>query len=528
MSSEFEDFNQVMEPEPASREQNLTQAQAAEPQDPDSTQQEQDDPGTTAHLGNPSDEDSSSSDDSPSEASQDPSDEQASSLPATTMVFPQVAAPDEEADAQDQPLPPPSFLDVGATFVDWLRGRLHALGTFAATHKLVLALIALCVAGAAAGLAYWTIDSSRMPSDEQIKVDASSRLAAPSYTAGEFAVDDPLVLTGIEIGQKNASNTRKDACTVDVVANFANAGMETRADARITYVREGDDWTCTAASIENASHHATAGVDRQKVVDQVATLLAAADHDDTSESLSSLYHNASVEVTGGEFDEEEQVDAVELHCASTGAFVRYECDLVAHFRFAAASGAWELAGVTVSDGARDLSLQPLVGTWQGFFERQDSTGAKCLAAREQGLTVTVTEASLVDDGDAVIRGTVSGVAHLHTEPARDADAHDGDVILQETAFTGHLSEGEVDLDVIDLLAGNNPKHDEAGLVFTCTTPDVAAGQVTLTLAFGQASAPDAATATLTSAYTYEDMILMLIPYPREARYVDHFTLERAE
>lgn len=514
MSSEFESFDQVTESE-------------ATPQEQAAASQEQDDSGTTAHLDIPSNEYSSSSDAAPSDAPRDSSDEPADSPPATTMVFPQVSAPDEAADTQDQPLPPPSLLDVGATFVDWLRGRLHALGSFAGTHKLAIALVALCVAGAAAGLAYWTIDSSRMPSDEQVSVDASSRLAAPNYTAGEFAVDDPLVLTGVEIGQKSASNTRRDACTVDVVANFANAGMETRADARLTYVREGDGWTCTAASIESASHRATAGVDRQKVADQAAKLLAAADHDDSPESLSSLYHNASVEVTGGEFDEEEQVDIVELHCASTGSFVRYECDLIAHFRFAAASGAWELAGVTVSDGARDLSLQPLVGTWQGSFERQDSTGAKCLAAREQGLVVTVTEASLVDGGDAVIRGTVSGVAHLHAEPARDADTLDGDVILQDTAFTGRLSEGEVDLDAIDLLAGNNPKRDEAGLVFTCTTPDVADGQVTLTLTFGQASAPDAATATLTSVYAYEDMFLMLIPYPREARYVDHFALAKA-
>lgn len=460
-----------------------------------------------------------------STASMDEPADVTASLPATTMAFPQVEDAADEP-TEDQPLPPPSIGDVGATFVDWLRGRAQAARSFAATHKWTFALAALCAVAAIAGVAYWNARASRMPSDEQIRVDASSRLAAPNYTQSDYAIDEPLALTGIEVGQKSLSDTRRDACVVDVVATFANAGMETRADARLTYVREGDGWTCSAASTERASHHAVAGVDQQKVVEHVGALLAAADQDEASESLSSLYHNAAVEVTSEEFDEEEQVDTVVLHCASTGTFVRYECDLTAHFRFAPASGAWELAGASVSDGARNLSLEPLVGTWQGTFERQEASDAKCLAAGASGLTVTVTEAQLTDNGGASIKGTLSGVAHMHANLAKDADTTDGDLVLQDTAFTGSLSSGEVDLDVIDLLAGNNPKRDDAGLVFTCTTPDVAAGEVTLTLTFGQSNAPDAATATLTSKHAYDDTILLLIPYQREARFTDHFTLEK--
>ena len=417
-----------------------------------------------------------------STASMDEPADVTASLPATTMAFPQVEDAADEP-TEDQPLPPPSIGDVGATFVDWLRGRAQAARSFAATHKWTFALAALCVVAAIAGIAYWNARASRMPSDEQIRVDASSRLAAPSYTQSDYAIDEPLALTGIEVEQKSLSDTRRDACVVDVVATFANAGMETRADARLTYVREGDVWTCSAASMERASHHAVAGVDQQKVVEHVGALLAAADQDEASESLSSLYHNAAVEVTSEEFDEEEQVDTVVLHCASTGTFVRYECDLTAHFRFAPAAGA-------------------------------------------SGLTVTVTEAQLTDNGGASIKGTLSGVAHMHANLAKDADTTDGDLVLQDTAFTGSLSSGEVDLDVIDLLAGNNPKRDDAGLVFTCTTPDVAAGEVTLTLTFGQSNAPDAATATLTSKHAYDDTILLLIPYQREARFTDHFTLEK--
>ena len=56
----------------------------------------------------------------------------------------------------------------------------------------------------------------------------------------------------------------------------------------------------------------------------------------------------------------------------------------------------------------------------------------------------------------------------------------------------------------------------------------AGGTVTLTLQFGLADAPDAATATLTSTHAYEDTILLVLPYQREARFVDSFTLAKAE
>ena len=64
-----------------------------------------------------------------STASMDEPADVTASLPATTMAFPQVEDAADEP-TEDQPLPPPSIGDVGATFVDCLleRPRLtHAL-----------------------------------------------------------------------------------------------------------------------------------------------------------------------------------------------------------------------------------------------------------------------------------------------------------------------------------------------------------------------------------------------------------------
>jgi len=451
-------------------------------------------------------------------------------LPAATAPLPHaVEAPEpDDEDPATSPTDAPRLSDVGAAFMGWARGRLDAIGATLAAHKLAATLAALACVGAILGIVLLGIDLAQVPTDEQVAEDARARLAAPSYTVGDYAIDDPLVLSAVEVGGKRASSSRRDACDVTVQATFENAGMETRADATLTYVREDSGWTCTAATVGKPSHRATAGVSQQKVLDNVSALLQAADHSEGGESLAALYRDARVEVVGDNFDEERQTDSLILHCSSTGTFVNYECDLTVHFRFAAASGAWELVEALVSDGADDLGFSPLVGTWHGTFASQQAAEGKCLAAREAGLTVVVSDAHTTDDGSAVIEGTVTGMAHLHADLPSDAIQTEGDLALDAVPFTGKLSTGDVEQDIIDLLAGNNPKRDVAGIVFDCTTQDVAGGTVTLTLQFGLADAPDAAMATLTSTHPYEGTILLVLPYEREARFADSFTLAKAQ
>ena len=243
-------------------------------------------------------------------------------------------------------------------------------------------------------------------------------------------------------------------------------------------------------------------------------LLQAADtSSDGSESLGSLYRNTTVEVEADNFDQETQTEALTLHLSKPGTFVSYDCRLAAHFRFTEASGAWELVEVRASDGAKDLGFSPLVGTWQGTFRSQQTEVGKCLAASEAGLTVVITSADVKSDGQVLLEGTVSGVAHLHAATADDVQQSEGDLTLSEVPFTGSLAEDSV--------------RQSAGLVFVCTMQDQAGGQVTLTLEFGSASAPDAASATLESIHPFEDTILLIVPYQREAYYADTFTLVKA-
>lgn len=458
------------------------------------------------------------------EAVDDPTDP----MPVATQPMPQPV----EAPRPTSPSPSvdaPRLSDVGATLVQWARGRMQAAGAFLATHRAAACAVALACIGAALCMALFGMRAAQTPSNEQIMADAQTSLAAPSHTTSSFESGDPLVLESVEVGRKKASDTRRDACDVEVRAVFANSAMESTADAQLTYVRAGNDWELATATVGKASHRALSGVSPQQVKAHIGELLEAADStaDPTDESLAKIYRTATAEIARQDFDEDAQTDTLDIHCTSEGTFVSYECDLTARFRFVAASGAWELAEVTASSDARELGFGPLVGTWHGTFTRQESTKGKCLAASDGGLTVVVEHAEMTGSGKARIEGTVSGIAHLHADLDEDATSTEGDFALDGAAFSGTLATGDEDLDVVSLLAGNNPKHDIAGIEFDCTVRDLAEGRARLTLTFGQSDAPDAATATLASTHTYQDYFLLLMPYEREARFVDHFSLVKA-
>jgi hypothetical protein len=430
----------------------------------------------------------------------------------STLRLPRVE-PSSQPDSPD-----PKLRDVNRDFARWLRNRAGAVGTYLSAHAKLVGLVALALVAFVLGVVLLGMNASKMPTDAQIAADARSMLTAPTYTAGDFAEAGQLALNLVEVESKQHSNTRDDACDVYVTATFSNDSVETQANATLTYVREGDTWTCTAANTGNASHRALAGVSEQRVLAAIDTLLEEADNpDDGRPSLVSLYNGANVQVVDSALAEDGQQENMTLHCQSTGTFVCYECELLAHFKFAPASGAWELASVQVSDGAKDLGFSPLVGTWTGTFRSQEAEGGKCLSAREGGLTVEVTRATSAVDGGASIEGTLSGTAHLHPALTEDANATDGDLQLDAVPFTGALQTGD------DSGSGEGSN----GIVFVCTTQDTVGGSVSLLLSFGSSKAPDSATATLVSKHSYQDTFAWIIPYEREARFTDTFTLEKA-
>lgn len=446
-------------------------------------------------------------------------------MPSVTAPMPQASeAPEPQQETPGTSPENPTLADVGTTFARWLRNWIGAVRDRVTHHQAATIAIGLVCVAIVATFVLLSMDARQTPPNTLITEDAFAQLQTPEHAASPFTPDESLELRSIEVVDKHPSETRKDACDVEVVATFDNEHMETRAEGRLTYVRTDGDWSCTASSIDKVSHYAKTGVDTGLVVENIGELLQAADSDDGRESLASLYRNANITVTDEAFSEEKQAEGLVIHCMSNGTFVSYSCDLEAQFRFAPASGAWELASASVSDGAKDLGFDPLIGTWRGTFASQSSTQAKCLAAQEAGLTIEITQANMTEDGGAVIEGTVSGIAHMHADLSKDVEVAEGDLALESAPFSGHLaSQSEQDDPLAWLLEDADAP---AGIVFECALQDVANGSIELTLELGSATAPDAATATLTSTHLYEGTLLLIVPYTREAIFADTFTLQK--
>lgn len=449
--------------------------------------------------------------------------------PTLEAVPPESSAADREPNenAATTPLEPPRLSDVSAAFTGWLRGCGKRLGHLVSTHrKAAFATAAACIALLLAGTVF-ALRASEVPPDDLIRRDARAQLAVPAHTKSNYLGDDPLVLSTIDITEKRASSSRKDACDVTLAVVFDNASMETSADATLTYVREGENWTCTAATTSNISHHALAGVDTGLALDNLGTLMHAAGTDeDESELLASLYQDAQAELVSEDFDDAKQTDTLRVHCSATRSFMSYECDLTARFRFVPASGAWELAETHVSDDAFDLGFQPLVGTWQGTFRNQKADGGKCLAARDAGLTVKIERAYVKDDDAALVEGTITGVAHLHNKVEDDVTSSKGDVTLEDMPFAGTLRSQTSEPDLLSQLLGMAQKPPAEGLVFDCVTQDHEGGTIELTLAFGSDDDPDAVTATLTSERPYQESFLVIFSYDAVTRFEDTFSLQK--
>lgn len=428
---------------------------------------------------------------------------------APTERRPPVAADAPQLDSE-----PPQLRDVTGTLGDYLRSRGEALARLVRSHRLAAALAATAVVAALVAAVALATSAPGLPSVELVSDDAAARLAAPAYSSGSFGWDDVLVPREVEVRSVSRDASTGGALAEVMVTYSGSHGVSAEKAATLRYSAAGGSWEPVGEPEDvRVSWHTTEGVNDERVISGAGTILERADRTLEQEgeegpSLAELYAGASVTMEGGEFDADSQTEVVELIFSREGAYERYECRMTVSFAFRSASGQWEIESVSVEDGARDRSLEPLVGTWSGTFQSQEADGEKCLAAREAGLVVTIASVRS-EAGVEQVTGTVSGIAHYHAGPSSDTASSAGDAPFSDVPFTAGLV-GESD----------------GTLVFEGTLPEDVGGTVTLSLAFGSADDPFRATARVTTTYVHEGSFFF-VPYDETFTYVDLFSLARA-
>jgi len=402
-------------------------------------------------------------------------------------------------------------------------------------HRAAFVLLAVGAVAVVLILVVAGIHASNLPPTDVIESDATSRLATPSYDCNLYGNAVKLTFVSLEVSSRTRTETAitSDAAqfgasgyaSADVTAIYKNASVTVTKTATLGYAKVDGSWIGIGTEQNvRLSYEATAGVDQSRMLNSMSVILGRADQalhandpDNTSYanelSLVGIYGNASVTVADEEFDADAQTDTVKLELKKSEGFGEYDCELTVHFAFRAANGIWEIDSIDVSNDAKTLGYNSVVGTWTGTFQSQETDGTKCLAASSTPLEITVSSYQNTSSG-ARLTGTISGVAHFHDHPGDNADSCDGDTVFSDVKFTATIDESGA-----SGLGGN--------AVFVATLPEMAGGTVSVTLGFGTSDDPDAVVAVVETLYQRKESFLF-VQYDKSIGYKDTYVLQRTQ
>lgn len=386
-------------------------------------------------------------------------------------------------------------------------------------------------------LASAVLNARNVPGVDFVEKDAWARLGAPEYAPGVFGSQDNLYMSEVKVDSQRRVVRTNDSSQAQfgasgyaeahVTAKFGNGSVVATKTATLSYAKVGSTWQGIGGEADaSVSYEAVAGVPRTQVLANLDDLLAEGERSlkaatktaggstgGAGLTLAQIYDGAKVSVESEDFDGEAQTETVSLTCVKASSFESYTCRLTTHFAFRPVNGVWEVESVEVNDDAKTRTFQPLVGTWEGTFQSQETDGAKCLGAGTSPLSVTF-EAAETADGDAGARltGSISALAHFHEHPSADSAACDGDEALADVRL------------VANYYGGHNADVD-SDLAFVAALPEEVGGTVTVTFGFGVGGDPAQAVARVQTTYPHKGTFLF-IPYDQTITYTDVYLLRK--
>ncbi len=431
----------------------------------------------------------------------------------------------------------PRLSDVTGITGSYLRASFGDLLAWCKRHKGACLAFAAILVACAFILVSAGLHARNVPGADFVEKDAWARLAAPEYEPGVFGSQDHLYLSEVKVDSQRRVVRTNDGSQAQfgasgyaeahVTAKFGNGSVVATKTATLSYAKVGSAWQGIGGEADaSVSYEAVAGVPRAQVLANLDDLLAEGERSlaaaaktagspvgGSELTLAQIYDGAKTSIATEDFDAEAQTESVALTCVKSSSFESYTCRLTAHFAFRPVNGVWELESVEVNDDAKTRTFQPLVGTWEGTFQSQETDGAKCLGAGASPLYVTF-EAAETADGDAGTRltGTISALAHFHEHPSADSASCDGDEKLADVKL------------VANYYGGHNADVD-SDLAFVATLPEEVGGTVTVTFGFGAGGDPTQAVARVQTTYPHKGTFLF-IPFDQTITYTDVYLLKK--
>lgn len=439
----------------------------------------------------------------------------------------------DDADAHVRP----HLSDVTGITGSYLRASFDAFLAACKRHKGGCLAFGAILVACVFILASAALHARNVPGADFVEKDAWARLGAPEYAPGVFGSQDNLYMSEVKVDSQRRVVRTNDSSQAQfgasgyaeahVTAKFGNGSVVATKTAILSYAKVGSTWQGIGGEADaSVSYEAVAGVPRTQVLANLDDLLAEGERSlkaaaktaggstgGTELTLAQIFDGTKVSVESEDFDGEAQTETVSLTCVKASSFESYTCRLTAHFAFRPVNGVWEVESVEVNDDAKTRTFQPLVGTWEGTFQSQETDGAKCLGAGASPLSVTF-EAAETADGDAGARltGSISALAHFHEHPSADSAACDGDEALADVRL------------VANYYGGHNADVD-SDLAFVAALPEEVGGTVTVTFGFGVGGDPTQAVARVQTTYPHKGTFLF-IPYDQTITYTDVYLLRK--
>lgn len=440
--------------------------------------------------------------------------------PDGTAERPQIAEAPQPAIEE-----PPELRDVAGTAGKFVSSRWQALGEFFSAHQKGLGVGLAVVIIGVFGIVWLTINLLDAPTFAKIEADMAELLPSYEYAGGTYGPDLSIPLSGIAITERSSTQTPegmeatnvvgRGAYAVETEATFDDGKIRVVRDVGATYVRGDDDWYVTGELAERGtSFTARSGVDENKVLANVGAILDAASAG-AETSLTDVYADGTFSIVGNVFreaaDKDTATNDVTIHCAKDNGFYAYEGNVIAHFAFE--SGTWALRSAEGDGQIGTRTYGPLVGTWTGGLVDTQSNGASCYGAQGHELVVTIDSIGDPSEGRSQVKGSITTLAHYHRTLEEEALSTEGDTVVEQVSFSGSLRTTR------DETTGSN-------LTMECTTTGNPRGELEFTLSFGTDEDPSAVVARVASTYSFEELVLLLIPHQTTASFVDTYLLAK--
>ena len=404
--------------------------------------------------------------------------------------------------------------------------RGHRLAQFVSKHQRMLGIglaLGVIVVLAAVWLVLNIVDA---PTYNKIEGDLAQLMPTYEYAGGAYGPDLQIPLSSVSVTKREGTKTPEGmevgegvgsaAYGVDAEAIYDDGKIRAARNVEALYVRNEGEWTVTGDLAErDTTFTARSGVDEQKVLDNVYTILGEAKSDNGA-SLADIYADGQFSIVGNAFKEAGNKDTatndVTLHCSKESGFFAYEGNVVAHFAFEA--GTWVLRNAQADGSAALRTYTPLVGTWSGELASSSSNGATCYGAQGNAIQVAIDSVGEPSASRAKVSGTISVLAHYHNKLEAEANTFEGDTMLERVPFTGTIQ---------------TKRDDQAGgnLTVECTTAGSSQGDISFVLNFGSNDDPSAVSARVTCTHTYEETVFLFIPHQTTAKFEDTYALRRA-